>query len=36
MELQDLLDTLERLRKKHARSADYQTIRRDLPKDWPL
>ena len=36
MELQELLDTLERLRKKHAPSADYKAIRRELPKDWPL
>jgi hypothetical protein len=36
MKLQDLLDTLERLRKEHGDSSDYQAIRGDLPKDWPL
>ena len=36
MELQELLDTLERLRKKHGRSPDYKAIRRELPNDWSL
>jgi hypothetical protein len=36
MNLQDLLDTLERLREEHGDSPDYQAIRRDLPEDWPI
>jgi hypothetical protein len=36
MDLQDLLDTLERLRREHAQDADYQKLRSALPADWPL
>jgi len=36
IDLQELLNTLKRLRKEHGKDADYHAIRRDLPKDWPL
>ena len=36
MELQELLDTLERLRRDHAQDPDYQKLRSALPEDWPL
>jgi hypothetical protein len=36
MDLQELLDTLQRLRRDHAGSPDYQAIRRELPEDWPI
>jgi hypothetical protein len=34
--LQELLDTIERMRKEHGRSEEYLKLRKDLPKDWPL
>jgi len=36
MKLQDLLDALKRLKKQFSKNSEYQEIRRDLPKDWPL
>jgi hypothetical protein len=36
MDLQDLLATLKRLKKQSSKDPQYQEIRRDLPKDWPL
>jgi ElaB/YqjD/DUF883 family membrane-anchored ribosome-binding protein len=36
MDLQELLDTLERLQREHAQDADYQKLRSALPPDWPL
>jgi len=33
---QELLDTLEPLRREFGKSPEYQELRRDLPKDWPL
>ena len=36
MELQELLDTLERFRRDYGADAEYQTLRADLPADWPL
>jgi hypothetical protein len=36
MELQELLDTLERLRRDHGDDPDYQALRGALPADWPL
>jgi hypothetical protein len=36
MELQELLDTLERLRRTHHDDSDYQALRTALPADWPL
>jgi hypothetical protein len=36
MDLQELLTTLERLRRDHAHDTDYQKLRSALPADWPL
>ncbi len=36
MELQDLLDTLERFRRDYADDPEYQPLRADLPIDWPM
>ena len=36
IDLQELLETLRRLRKEHGASAEYQKLRRELPEDWPL
>ncbi len=36
MDLQDLLDTLERSRRDYAADPDYQVLRAELPADWPL
>jgi len=36
MHLPELLDTLERLRREHSKSVEYQAIRRELPDDWPI
>jgi len=33
---QELLDTLERLRREFGKSPEYRELRRDLPEDWPL
>ncbi len=36
MALKKLLDTLERLRRKFGKSPEYQELRCQLPKDWPI
>lgn len=36
IDLQDLLETLQRMREKYGESAEYQKLRGELPKDWPL
>ena len=36
MGLQDLLATLERLRRDHAQDEQYVKLRGALPEDWPL
>ena len=36
MSLDELLATLERLRREHGDDPDYQRLRSDLPEDWPL
>jgi hypothetical protein len=36
MKLQDLLDTLKRLKRQFSKDSEYQEIRGELPKDWPL
>ena len=36
MELQELLDTLDRLRREFADSPEYQRLRQQLPADWPM
>ena len=36
MDLQELLDTVKRMRKEHGGTEEYRKLRKDLPKDWPL
>ena len=36
MELKDLLETLERLRRDSRDDAQYQGLRSQLPADWPM
>ncbi len=36
MDLQELLDTLERFRHAYAEDPEYQELRGALPADWPL
>ena len=36
MELQDLLDTLERFRRYHTDDPEYQGLRAALPPEWPI
>ena len=36
IDLQELLETIEKMRAKYGTSAEYQKLRRDLPDDWPL
>lgn len=36
MELEELLEILERLRRKYGKEPEYQKLRRGLPADWPI
>ena len=36
IDLQELLDTLKRMRKEYGKSAEYRKVRKELPVDWPL
>ena len=36
VELDDLLQTLQRLRADHAADPEYQEWRRGFPADWPM
>ena len=36
MELQDLLETLERFRRDYSADPEYQALRGVLPPDWPM
>jgi hypothetical protein len=36
MELKDLLETLERLRRDSRDDAQYRELRSQLPADWPM
>ena len=36
MDLEELLEALERFRTEYADAPDYQGIRGQLPADWPL
>ncbi len=36
MDLDELLATLERLRREHADDQEYQKLRAALPADWPM
>ena len=36
MDLQDLLDTLERFRRDYAEDPEYRRLRADRQTDWPM
>ncbi len=36
MELQELLETLERVQRECVSDPEYQELRRGLPEDWPI
>lgn len=36
IDLQELLDTLDRLGRQYADDPEYQRLRRALPEDWPF
>ncbi len=36
LELQELLDMLDRLRREFGDSQGYQKLRQQLPADWPM
>ena len=36
MELQELLDALDRVRRESGDSPEYQKLRRRLPAEWPM
>lgn len=36
MELQDLLETLQRIRREHGDDPEYRELRQELPFDWPM
>ncbi len=36
MDLQELLNTLERLRREFGNSQEYKKWRQELPEDWPI
>ena len=36
LELQELLDTLDRLQREFGDNPEYQTLRQLLPADWPM
>jgi hypothetical protein len=33
---QDIIKALKRLKREQSDSPEYQKLRRDLPKDWPV
>ena len=36
MDQKKLIKELERIRKAYSEDSDYQKVRKDLPKEWPL
>ena len=36
MDQKKLIKELERIRKAYGEDADYQRLRKELPKEWPL
>jgi len=36
MDLEEVLKALKRLKREFGDSAEYKTIRKELPKDWPI
>jgi hypothetical protein len=36
IDLQDLLDTIARMRQEYGGDAEFKKLRSELPEDWPL
>jgi hypothetical protein len=36
MSQQEVVAALQRARREQGKSAEYQKLRKDLPKDWPI
>ena len=36
MDQEEVVKALKRLRREHSDDTEYQKLRRDLPKDWPI
>lgn len=36
IDLDELLQTLKRMRKEYGDSAEYKKLRSELPEDWPI
>ncbi len=36
IDLQELLDTLDRLRRQYGDDPEYQKLRKTLPEEWPF
>ena len=36
MDLDELVETLRRLRREHAQDREYQEWRKEFPKSWPM
>ena len=36
MDQKDVIAALKRLRAQHSADPEYQKLRKDLPKDWPI
>ena len=36
LELQELIDTLDRLQREFGDNPEYQQLRQQLPADWPM
>jgi hypothetical protein len=36
IELGELLKAVRRMKRAHARDAEYQKLRANFPKDWPI
>jgi hypothetical protein len=36
MAQEEVVKALKRLRREHSDDTEYQKLRRDLPKDWPI
>ena len=36
MEQKDVVAALKRLRADHSGDAEYRSLRKDLPKEWPI
>jgi len=36
MDLKELLDILQRLRREYGRTKEYREIRQEFPDDWPI